>query len=146
MTFTKGMRSSKTDEWETPQWLFDELDAEFHFTIDSCATKQNAKCKRYFTKKEDGLSVDWKRGEVIFMNPPYGREIRKWVKKAFYESEYCRNTIVCLLPSRTDTKWWHEYCMQADEIRYIKGRLKFSNSNNSAPFPSAIVIFRARKW
>lgn len=131
--------SSKKYEWETPQDLFDELDGEFGFTIDPCATPANAKCLKYYTIEDDGLKQNWSNN-VVFMNPPYGREIIKWVKKAYLQS-LKGTTVVCLVPSRTDTRWWHDYCMKG-EIRFIKGRLKFGCSKNSAPFPSAIVIFR----
>jgi phage N-6-adenine-methyltransferase len=130
--------SSKTVEWETPQCLFDELDKEFWFTLDVCALPMNAKCRRYFTPEINGLRQSWEN-ENCWMNPPYGREIGKWVQKAWQESE-C-STVVCLLPARTDTKWWHDYCMKG-EIRFIKGRLKFGNSKHNAPFPNAIVIFK----
>jgi len=142
MTFTKGMKSSNTDEWETPQELFDELDAEFHFTLDPCATKENAKCARYFTKEKDnGLAKSWS-GETVFMNPPYGRQISMWLHKAWLESSRgC--TVVCLVPARTDTAWWHDYIEGQVEVRFIRGRLKFSGSKENAPFPNAIVIFKA---
>ena len=130
---------STTSEWETPQDVFDALNGEFGFTLDPCATADNAKCVRFYTIEDDGLSRDWS-GEVVFMNPPYGREIGKWAKKAYEESRQA--TIVCLVPSRTDTRYWHDYFMKADEIRFIRGRLKFGGSKNSAPFPSAIVVFR----
>lgn len=132
------MFSSRADDWETPQWLFDQLNAEFGFKLDVCATPDNAKCERYYTKAEDGLAQDW-RG-VCWMNPPYGREIGRWIEKA-YKSSLGGVTVVCLLPSRTDTKWWHEYVMRG-EVRFLRGRLKFGGSKNSAPFPSAVVIFR----
>ena len=132
------MFSSKTDDWETPQDLFDKLDQEFEFNLDVCATRDNRKCRNFYAKELDGLKQDW--SGVCWMNPPYGREIGKWVQKA-YEESLKGSTVVCLLPSRTDTKWWHGYCMKG-EVRFIKGRLKFGNSKNSAPFPSAIVIFR----
>ena len=132
------MFSSKNTTWETPQWLFNQLDKEFNFELDVCATDDNAKCSKYFTPQENGLKQKWEG--ICWMNPPYGREIGAWVKKA-YESSLEGATVVCLLPARTDTKWWHEYCMKASEIRFIKGRLKFGNSKNSAPFPSAIVVF-----
>jgi len=133
----KGMFTSSTCEWETPQDIFDALNKEFGFTLDVCATKENAKCKEFYSKEQNGLSRDWHG--VCWMNPPYGRVIGKWVEKA-YQSTKTGATIVCLVPSRTDTKWWHDYCMKG-EIRFIRGRLKFGGSKNSAPFPSAIVIF-----
>lgn len=127
------------NEWSTPQDMFDELDKEFHFTLDPCATHDNTKCNKYWTIDENGLEKNW-AGETVFMNPPYGREITKWMKKAYSES---RNgaVVVCLIPSRTDTKWWHNYAMKG-EIRFIKGRLKFGGAKYNAPFPSAVVIFR----
>lgn len=128
--------SSKTVEWETPQELFNTLDTEFHFTLDPCATEGNAKCKRYFTLENNGLTQSWNR-EKVFCNPPYGREIGKWVKKA---SE-SKGLVVMLLPARTDTRWFHNYIYNKAEIRFLKGRLKFGSSKNSAPFPSMIVIF-----
>jgi len=133
-----GMFTSRTGEWSTPKDTYDILDAEFGFTLDPCATPENAKCERYFTKADDGLAQEW-RG-VVFMNPPYGRQIGRWIRKA-YESALAGATVVCLIPSRTDTRWWHDYCMKG-EIRFIKGRLKFGGSKQGAPFPSAIVIFR----
>jgi len=131
--------SSATDEWATPQWLFDALHREFAFTLDPCATRENAKCARFFTREDDGLAQDW-RGEVVFMNPPYGAAIGRWMQKAF-ESADGGATVVCLVPARTDTAWWHRYAMTG-EVRLLRGRLKFGNANNCAPFPSAIVIFR----
>lgn len=128
--------SSKTPEWSTPQSVFDELDREFNFTLDPCATKENAKCAKFYTLEDDGLSRDWS-GEVVFMNPPYGREIGKWVKKLSETGG------VALLPARTDTRYFHDYIYKKAEIRFIKGRLKFGGSKNSAPFPSMIVIFPA---
>jgi len=141
--------SSKSDMWETPQAFFDNYNAVYHFTLDVCAIPENAKCKRFFTPEEDGLKQPWKG--VCWMNPPYGRQIGKWVKKA-YESSLTGATVVCLIPSRTDTKWWHEYCVKG-EITYIRGRLKFINRAfpsyradgnfkvSPAPFPSAVVVF-----
>lgn len=134
------MFSSKTDEWETPQWLFDELNKEFNFTTDVCANEQNKKCRYYFNKSNDGLSIAWTG--TCWMNPPYGRNIGKWVKKAYSEFKRGVPCVVCLLPARTDTRWFHDYILDKAEIRYIKGRLKFGNSKNSAPFPSMIVIFK----
>lgn len=133
--------SSKSNEWATPQKLFDELNEEFNFTLDPCATDENAKCNKHFTIEDDGLSKDWSK-DVVFMNPPYGREIKKWIKKA-YEESLNGATVVCLIPARTDTTYWHDFIFdKADDIRFLKGRLKFGNSKNSAPFPSAIVLYR----
>jgi phage N-6-adenine-methyltransferase len=130
--------SSKTDLWATPQDLFDRMNQEFGFNVDVCANKENAKCVRFFDKEIDGLLQDW-RDLVCWMNPPYGREIGKWVHKAATGGA---ETVVCLLPARTDTRWFHEYILGKAEIRFIKGRLKFGGSKNSAPFPSMIVIFK----
>jgi len=133
------MWSSATGEWETPQDLFDELDEIFHFTLDPCATPENAKCELFYTKEDDGLRQNW-GGHRVFMNPPYGREITRWVRKAYLESRKPNTVVVCLLPARTDTKWFHNYCTRG-EVWFIKGRLKFGGARNSAPFPSMIVIF-----
>ncbi len=129
--------SSKTCEWETPAYLFEKYNYKYHFNLDVCATDDNAKCLQYYTKEQDGLRQEW-RG-VCWMNPPYGREIGKWVEKA-YKSALKGATVVCLLPARTDTSWWHDYCMKG-RIEFIRGRVKFGNSKHGAPFPSAIVIF-----
>ena len=133
--------SSQSDDWETPYRLFAELDREFHFTLDPCATPANAKCKQFYTKKDNGLAKDW--SGVVFLNPPYGRDVGKWIRKAYCESQR-GVTVVCLLPARTDTVWWHRYCLKG-EIRYIKGRVKFGGAKNSAPFPSVIVVFRGQR-
>jgi site-specific DNA-methyltransferase (adenine-specific) len=135
--------SSATPEWSTPISVFDALNAEFQFTLDPCATPESAKCEKYFTRKEDGLAQSWS-GEVVFMNPPYGSEIKKWMRKA-YESS-CRDgaTVVCLIPTRTDTAWWHDYAAKG-EIRFIRGRLKFGGAAQPAPFPSAVVVFRGKQ-
>jgi len=130
--------SSRNDRWETPPELFAKLNEEFGFTLDVCALPENAKCRRYFTPAIDGLKQKWQG--VCWMNPPYGRHIGKWVSRA-YESAREGATVVCLLPARTDTSWWHCYCMMA-EIRLLRGRLKFVGAESSAPFPSAIVVFR----
>lgn len=120
--------------------FFDELDKEFNFTLDPCATHENAKCKQYFTKEDDGLTQSW-QGNTVFMNPPYGRGIKHWIKKA-YEESLGDAVVVCLIPARTDTTYWHNYIFgKASDIRFLKGRLKFGNSNNTAPFPSAVVVF-----
>jgi len=135
----QGMFTSSSDEWETPQEFFDAVNAVFHFDLDVCATKANAKCKRYFTKDEDGLSQLW-RG-TCWMNPPYGREISLWVRKAYESSLEVGTIVVCLLPARTDTQWWHDYVIShAKSIGFIRGRLKFSGKG-PAPFPSALVMF-----
>lgn len=131
--------SSATDDWATPQGYFDAVNKEFGFTLDVCASNENAKCERFFTVSDNGLEKDW-AGEVCWMNPPYGKTIKDWMKKAF-QSSTSGATVVCLVPSRTDTAWWHDYAMKG-EIRFIRGRLKFGGAKNSAPFPSALVIFR----
>lgn len=130
---------SKSCEWNTPDCLFDELNSEFRFNLDVCATPENAKCERFFTKEDDGLSQSWD-GCNVWCNPPYNKEIIKWTKKACET----KNAVICmLLPARTDTKWFHDYVLgKASEIRFIKGRLRFSGWNNSAPFPSIIVVYR----
>ena len=135
----KVMFSSKTPEWATPQDFYDKLDREFNFDLDPCSTEDNAKCDNFFTEEDNGLEQDWEG--FVFMNPPYGRTIKQWVKKAYQESYKDGTTVVCLLPARTCTQWWHDYCMKAREIRFVKGRLKFGAGTNSAPFPSAVVIF-----
>lgn len=137
---TDLMFSSKSNEWETPQDLFDKLNKEFNFTLDPCSTHDNFKCKKHYTIEEDGLKQDW-FGEVVFVNPPYGREISKWVKKS-YEEWQKGVTVVMLIPSRTDTKWFHDYILGKAEVRFIKGRLKFGDNTNSAPFPSMIIVFK----
>lgn len=136
----KALFSSKTDEWETPQQIFDELNKEFHFTLDPCATDENHKCEMYYTAKENGLVQNWGR-QIVFCNPPYS-QIGKWVEKAYRESQQDCTIVVLLIPSRTDTRYFHDFIYQRSEIRFIKGRLKFGESKNSAPFPSMIVIFR----
>ena len=131
--------SSETDLWATPQAFFDELNMEFKFDLDPCAIPENAKCKVFYSADQDGLKQDWEQS-TVFMNPPYGRVIKDWMKKA-YESSLHGATVVCLVPARTDTHWWHNYAMKG-EIRLLRGRLKFGNAKNSAPFPSAVVVFR----
>jgi phage N-6-adenine-methyltransferase len=130
--------SSKTSLWETPQAFFDTLNREFGFELDVCALPENTKCARFFSPSDDGLKQHWKG--VCWMNPPYGREIQHWVKKA-YESSLEGATVVCLLPARTDTRWWHDFCEKA-ERRFVRGRLKFGGVKDNAPFPNAVVIFR----
>lgn len=129
--------SSKTDQWETPRDFFASLDAVYHFQTDVCADHTNAKCAHYYTVAEDGLKQEWTG--VCWMNPPYGRDIARWIQKA-YEASLNVATVVCLLPSRTDTKWFHDYCQKGD-ITFVKGRLKFGDGKNAAPFGSMVVVF-----
>ena len=135
-------QSSKSDDWWTPQWVFDLLDHEFGFHLDVCASAENAKCDRFFSKEDNGLDQEW--SGVCWMNPPYGRSgdqgIYQWMEKAHCSA---RNgaTVACLVPARPDTRWWWDHALDG-EIRFIKGRLKYTNSSNSAPFPQAVVILR----
>lgn len=147
----KVLFSSECIEWETPKWLFDQLDRVYHFTLDPCCRKETAKCKKYYTEEDDGLTKSWSN-EVVFMNPPYGREISKWIEKAYNEAKNSNAIVVCLLPARTDTKYFHNYCVKG-QVQFIKGRLKFKkwvdngegfsplHDHTSAPFPSMIVVF-----
>ena len=138
---TKVMFSSETNIWSTPQDFFNKLNDEFHFTLDPCANKDNAKCNKYFTEEQNGLVQDW-NGETVFCNPPYGKQLYNWVKKCYDESRSRNTTVVMLIPVRTDTRYFHEFIYhKARDIRFIKGRLKFGGSKNSAPFPSMVVIF-----
>lgn len=133
--------SSKTDLWSTPQDFYDKLNEEFDFTLDPCSTHDNHKTDKYFTIEDDGLKQDWSN-DVVFMNPPYGRVIGDWMKKASESN----TTVVRLVPARTDTRWWHDYVLGKNaEVRFIKGRLKFGGQKNSAPFPSAVVIYKQGK-
>lgn len=144
--------SSDSNEWQTPPWLFKEYDDLFHFELDAAATKENTLCTRYFTKEDDALIQDWKPYRTVWLNSPYGRLIGKFIKKAFLESQKgC--VVCCLMPARTDTTWFFNYCTRAAHIHFIKGRLKFINKTlpsykedesfkvSPAPFPSCIVIF-----
>lgn len=138
-----GVFSSASDLWETPQELFDALNAKYHFTLDVCATPANAKCARFFTPEQDGLAQVW--AGTCWMNPPYGRAIGRWIRKA-YECAQAGVTVVCLVPARTDTAWWHDYVMHG-EIEYLRGRVYFTDGagkRGRAPFPSAIVVFLGR--
>ena len=132
--------SCKTDQWETPQDFFDQLDKEFHFTLDPCADETNHKCERYFTKEQDGLKQSWIR-ETVFCNPPYGKAVSAWVEKAHRESERGA-TVVMLIPARTDTRYFHEFIYKKHEIRFIKGRLRYNDGRGQSPFPSMIVVMR----
>jgi len=136
------MFSHATDLWSTPQWLFDALDKEFGFTLDPCSDGTNAKCAKFYSIQDSGMLKDWGT-ETVFMNPPYS-ECQKWMRKAYGAAQEGA-TVVCLVPSRTDTDWWHRYAMKG-EIRFLRGRLKFGDSMNSAPFPSAVIVFRPRAF
>ena len=140
----KLMFSSKSDMWGTPTTFFEKLNQTYKFTLDACANKENHKCEKYYTIEDDGLSKSW-RNEVVFVNPPYS-DVGSWVAKAYYESTNNGATVVMLIPSRTDTRYWHDYIMNgANKIYFIKGRLKFENGSHkvshAAPFPSAVVVF-----
>ena len=151
----KTQFSSQRDNWETPQDFFDRYDRVYHFNLDAASSDENAKCEKHFTIKDDGLKQNW-AGHTVWLNPPYGRQIGKWVQKAYEESLKPDTTVVCLLPARTDTKWFHDYCTKG-EITFVRGRLKFINRNlpsyredgkfqkSPAPFPSMVVIFDNRK-
>jgi len=143
---TEVMFSIKKQDWATPQDFFDKLDAEFHFTLDPCADDQNHKCEKYFTEEQDGLNQDWS-GERVFCNPPYGRDVPKWVKKCYDETRTGECELaVMLLHARTDTRWFHDYIYhKADEVRFLKGRLHFGGHINRAPFPSMVVVFWGRE-
>lgn len=133
-------------DWCTPKDFFDRLNDEFKFTIDAAATEKNSKCERFYTPKDDSLTKDW-GGEVVFLNPPYGRDIGRWVKKAYIESRKPNTIVVMLISSRTDTRYFHDYILDKSEIRFIKGRLKFTYDDGTvlapAPFPSMVVIYRS---
>ena len=136
------MFSSKTNEWATPQSFFDKLDGIYGpFTLDAAASDDNYKVANYFTQADDSLSQNWE-GNRVFLNPPYGRALKDWVRKGYEEGQKDNTTVVMLIPARTDTKYWHEWVMKADEIRFVRGRIKFGDGSNSAPFPSAVVVFR----
>jgi phage N-6-adenine-methyltransferase len=137
----ESLYSSDKIEWETPHHLFEKLNIEFAFTLDACASAANAKCPRYFTIDDDALEQNW--SGRVWMNPPYGRQISHFVAKAHHEAS-CGHAdlIVCLLPVRSDTRWWHQHCMRAQEIRLLTRRLEFVGSSNKAPFPACIVVYR----
>ena len=143
----KALLSSKNLCWCTPDDFFQKLDREFNFTLDPAATPRSAKCKKYYTPTENGLKMSWE-GDIVFCNPPYGRTIGEWVRKGYLEGQKPGTTVVMLIPSRTDTQYWHNYILndRADEVRFIKGRLKFTDEEGQtadpAPFPSAIVIWK----
>lgn len=138
----KIMFSSSSDEWATPKWLFKQLDEEFNFTLDPCSSQENHLCDKFFTKAENGLEQSWER-ETVFCNPPYGRQLPKWIEKCYMEGQ--KTTVVMLIPARTDTKAFHEFIYNKAEIRFLKGRLHFSESKNAAPFPSMVVVFNPKE-
>ena len=152
MAISTALFSSRSEEWETPNGFFKELDREFHFTLDACATAENAKVKaNYITKEIDALRVPWTG--VVWCNPPYGRDIGLWFRKVRIEAE-AGSTVVMLAPARTDTRWWHDNVQGiASEVRFVRGRLKFQGgeskgakavASQSAPFPSAVIIYRPK--
>ena len=142
---TDVLFSSKNDVWATPQDFYDKLNKEFNFNLDPCALPENAKCNKFFTPEQNGLIQNW-GGHIVFCNPPYGRKISEWVEKCYNESKKQNTTVVMLIPARTDTRYFHEFIYhKAKDIRFIKGRLKFGDSKNSAPFPSALIIFDKNK-
>ena len=138
-SLSQALFSSNRTDWATPDDLFRLISLEFPFELDVCATPENAKCTRYFTAQQDALTQDWENA-VCWMNPPYGREISRWMEKAFHESRRGA-TVVCLVPARTDTAWWHKYAVRG-EVRFLRGRIRFVGANHPAPFPNALVIFR----
>ena len=139
----KALYTSNHNEWATPPEIFEPLNAEFNFTLDPCSSDQNYKCEKHYTKDDDGLSKSWK-GETVFCNPPYGRDIKHWARKCYEESKHA--TIVMLIPARTDTKYFHDYIYGKAELRFLKGRIKFididGKQKQGATFPSMIVIYR----
>lgn len=143
IAISEALYSSKKVEWETPQPIFDFINKEWHFDVDVCALPENAKCDTYYTPDQDGLKQIWLG--VCWMNPPYGRDIAKWMRKAYNTAKSNHGTVVALVHARTDTKWWHDYAMKATYIIFIKGRLKFGNAATSCPFPSCFVIFEKGK-
>lgn len=140
MPINKDLFSSAKDDWETPQEFFDEWNAQFHFTLDVCANEKNHKCERFFNKEENGLEKDW-GGETVWCNPPYGKTIGQWVRKCWTEAQKNKTKVVALLPARTDTRWFHDYVYGKAIVYFVKGRLKFGTSKNSAPFPSMVCIW-----
>ena len=143
MTINAGMLSSHCETWETPPDIFELCNEEFGFTLDVCAYPETAKCEHYFTPEVDGLSQVW--DGRCWMNPPYGRVIGDWMKKAWESAQSTASVVVCLVPARTDTDWWHRWAMLG-EIRFIRKRIRFVGADSCAPFPSAIVVFRKEWW
>jgi phage N-6-adenine-methyltransferase len=143
MTIMSVLYSSATDEWSTPQAFFDKLNRRYHFTLDPCATSDNAKCPIYFTREQDGLKQDWGTHRV-FCNPPYGRQIGAWARKCF-ESSQCGALVVLLVPSRTDTRWYHDWIEDKAETSFLRGRLRFGGATSSAPFPSMLAVYQPKR-
>ena len=142
-SFMRVVTSSDDMTWATPQEWFDYLNLEFGFTLDPCCWPETAKCKRYYTPETDGLAQSW-QDERVFMNPPYGKDLGKWMKKAYEEARDNGALVVCFVPARVDTNWWHNYAAKATEVRFPKGRVKFAGATESAPFPVAVVVFRPK--
>ena len=140
MTIHESLYSSRSEEWPTPAAFYEQMNTEFRFTLDPCATPENAKCRKFYSKTEDGLRQSWGR-HVVFCNPPYGRSMREWARKC-YEASVNGATVVLLAHARTDTRWFHEWVYGRAELRFVRGRLKFGDGNQSAPFPSLIAIYR----
>ena len=144
-----GLFSSEEITWETPNDFFDYYDNLYHFDLDTCASSGNTKVSRFFSMEDDGLAQSWgpvnrtTSTTMAWMNPPYGRAIGQWIQKAYHEAKCGNATVVCLIPSRTDTAYWHDFVMKSTQIIFVRGRLRFSESSNSAPFPSAVVVFEA---
>ena len=139
-TINAGMFTSDADDWTTPADFYAMLDAEFGFTLDPCCYPHTAKCDRFFTKEDDGLKQDW--AGAVFVNPPYGRVIGAWVRKSYEAAQTTADVVVMLIPARTCSRYWHDYCMKAAEIRFVRGRLKFGDGTDNAPFPNAVIVFR----
>lgn len=140
MSNTISLRTLDRKDWETPPEFFQELDDVYQFTLDPCATKETAKCSKYYTEKDNGLEKDW-GGEHVYCNPPYGKEIPLWVKKASKEASKPNTLVVMLLPARTDTTWFHDYIYNKAAVYFVRGRLRFVGAEHPAPFPSMIVVF-----
>ena len=140
MNSTEAMFSSRSYEWSTPQDLFDRLNEEFGFTLDVAASEENKKCEEFYSKEDNGLERSWKTEGAVWCNPPYGKGVGKWVRKAWEEWQDGAE-VVLLIPARTDTKWFHEYILGKAEVRFLKGRLRFGGCETTAPFPSMVVVF-----
>jgi phage N-6-adenine-methyltransferase len=145
MTLNPSLLTSRADDWSSPQQVVDALSDMFGpFTLDPCCAAVSAKAAKFYTKEDDGLAQSW-AGETVFMNPPYGRTIAAWVEKAYRESQQAETRVVCLIPARTDTRYWHDYVMRSSVVLLVKGRLTFGDAaaRFHAPFPSAVVVFDA---